>query len=103
MGRLKKRKFENIGELLDFNDENPLLIQTETLEKLEQYFKSNKKIGLVDVFEAEFPDSEDGPIKMTIFEEEWGEALNLGLEVFLQNEKYDLAARARDLLKEIKL
>ena len=103
MGRLKKRKFENISELLDFNDENPLLIQTETLEKLEQYYKSKQKVGLVDIFEVEFPDSVDGPTRMTIFEEEWEEALNMGLAVFLKTENYDLAARARDLIKEIKL
>ena len=103
MGRLKKYKFDTFDDFLDHQEKNLLLVSTTTVEKLEKYYEKNKSIGLVDIFEVELGDYNNGEVtKMSIFEHEWDSALEIALTEALKVEDYMFAKRVQNLQEQIK-
>ena len=98
--RIQRKKFDNIDEMLQYYDDNTEEIHSYTLNRLEDYWYKNKKIGDIDIYKVDIYDSPNIAY-MSILPDEWEEAL-FNIEVhFVTTENYLQAARVRDFSWEI--
>lgn len=100
MGRLKLLKFDDIDEMFEYYSDNEEYLHTETLTKLEETYLKYKIPKTVDIFRIQIEGLKEMEF-MSILEKEWNLAIGEMKNYFVLSEKYELAARARNL--EIKV
>ena len=88
--KTKKITLRETDELIDFTENNPDVIYTQTYEMLNRSWKKNKKISLVDLFIITLTDDEEmDEVILTVHEDEWEPALEMGLVYFEEVENYE--------------
>ena len=99
MGRLKKLKFRDYDEMHDYYDNNQNEVHLYTLDKLENSWKLDPIQKTVDIYKIEISDVDDDVEFLSIYEDEWEDAFMEMKQYFVQNQKYELAARVRNFEK----
>lgn len=100
--KTKKITLRDTDELIDFTENNPEVIYTQTYEMLNQSWKKNKEISLVDLFIITLTDDEEmDEVILTVHEDEWEPALEMGLVYFEEVENYEMCIKIKKLLETI--
>jgi len=101
--KIKELIFNNLDELMEFNEEYVHEIHLHTFKFLRQEWNKNKKCNDVDLFHVTFKDDlEYDDMILTIYSTEWVKALEVGLDYFVDKEEYELCAQIIKLLTKIK-
>jgi hypothetical protein len=101
--KAKKMTLRDLDELIDFSENEPEQIHLQTYKMLNQEWNKNKKFSIVDLFVVELTDDEEmEEVILTVQENEWERALELGLEHFEESENYEMCAKVQKLLETIK-
>ena len=101
--KTQKLILKDTDDLIDFTENNPDIIYTQTYEMLNHSWKKNKKISLVDLFIITLTDDEEmDEVILTVNEDEWEPALEMGLVYFEEIEDYEMCAKVKKLLETIK-
>jgi hypothetical protein len=102
--KAKKMTLRDLDELIDFSTNEPDQIHLQTYKMLNQEWNKNKKFSIVDLFVVELTDDEEmEEVILTVQENEWEAALELGLEYFESIENYEMCAKIKQLLETIKI
>jgi hypothetical protein len=102
--KAKKMTLRDLDELIDFSENEPEQIHLQTYKMLNQEWNKNKKYSVVDLFIVELTDDEEmEEVILTVQENEWERALELGLEHFEESENYEMCAKVKKLLETITL
>jgi len=100
--KTKKLTLKDTDELINFTENNPEVIYTQTYEMLNQSWKKNKEISLVDLFIITLTDDEEmDEVILTVNEDEWEPALEMGLVYFEEVENYEMCIKIKKLLETI--
>lgn len=100
---MKIIKFKDLDELMDFSQEKANVIHTQTFKSLKHEWGKNNKQTDVDIFKVLFEDDEEyEDMLLTIYSNEWEEALTKSLEYFENQEEYELCVKINKLLLTIK-
>lgn len=100
----KKMTLRDLDELIEFSENEPEQIHNQTYKMLNQEWNKNKKFSIVDLFVVELTDDEEmEEVILTVQEDEWEQALELGLEYFESIENYEMCAKVKKLLETIKI
>ena len=101
--KAKKMILKDLNALIEFSENEPEQIHTQTYKMLNQEWNKNKKFSIVDLFVVELTDDEEmEEVILTVQEHEWERALELGLEHFEESENYEMCAKIKKLLETIK-
>lgn len=100
MARLKKLKFENSEDILEYYNNNKNEIFEKTFNILQNFWKKNKTIDNVNIYETEVKYFSNMKY-ISVLKEEWSNCLNDMLQHYVKTEQYLLAANIRDFLEEI--
>lgn len=98
MPRIPKRKFQKIEELYEFYTHEKYDINIRALKLMESYWKKNKNIGVIDIFNIEIKESPHIN-NISVPEDAWIETLISLEEYYVEIEEYELAGRAHNLNK----
>jgi hypothetical protein len=102
--KAKKMILKDLEELIDFSENEPEQIHLQTYKMLNQEWNKNKKFSIVDLFVIELTDDEEmEEVILTVQEDEWERALELGLTHFELVENYEMCAKVKKLLETIKI
>ena len=102
--KAKKMILKDLEELIDFSENEPEQIHLQTYKMLNQEWNKNKKFSIVDLFVVELTDDEEmEEVILTVQEDEWERALELGLTHFELVENYEMCAKVKKLLETIKI
>lgn len=102
--KAKKMILKDLEELIDFSENEPEQIHLQTYKMLNQEWNKNKKFSIVDLFVVELTDDEEmEEVILTVQEDEWERALELGLEHFELVENYEMCAKVKKLIETIKI
>ena len=102
--KAKKMTLRDLNELIEFSENEPNQIHTQTYKMLNQEWNKSKKFSLVDLFIVELTDDEEmEEIILTVQPDEWEQALELGLEHFESVENYEMCAKVKKLIETISL
>jgi hypothetical protein len=102
--KAKKMILKDLEELIDFSENEPEQIHLQTYKMLNQEWNKNKKFSIVDLFVVELTDDEEmEEVILTVQEDEWERALELGLTHFESVENYEMCAKVKKLLETIKI
>lgn len=100
--KAKKLTLKDTDELIDFTENNPDIMYVQTYEILNYSWKKNKKISLVDLFIITLTgDEEMDEVILTVNEDEWSPALEMGLVYFEEVENYEMCIKIKKLLETI--
>lgn len=100
--KIKKLTLRDTDELINFTENNPDVIYIQTYEMLNQSWKKNKKISIVDLFIITLTDDEEmDEVILTVHEDEWAPALEMGLVYFEEVEDYEMCSKIKKLLETI--
>lgn len=95
MPRLKKLKFNDVGELLEYFNENEEDVHKRTLKSMKSYYIKNKCVGNIDIFNIDL--LEDPHFKkLTIFKDEWELCFHKMDEFYISKEDYESAKMVLD-------
>ena len=101
--KAKKMILKDLNALIEFSENEPEQIHFQTYKMLNQEWNKNKKFSIVDLFVVELTDDEEmEEVILTVQEDEWERALELGLEHFEESENYEMCAKVQKLLETIK-
>lgn len=99
---IKKLTLKDTDELINFTENNPEVIYIQTYEMLNQSWKKNKKISIVDLFIITLTDDEEmDEVILTVNKDEWEPALEMGLVYFEEVENYEMCIKIKKLLETI--
>lgn len=100
--KAKKLILKDTDELIDFTENNPDIMYVQTYEILNYSWKKNKKISLVDLFIITLTgDEKMDEVILTVNEDEWSPALEMGLVYFEEVENYEMCIKIKKLLETI--
>lgn len=99
MAKLKLLKFQDYDDMFSYYEDNAEDIHLYTLDKLEKSWKSKQELQTVDIYRIEVIDSDDDVEFLSIYEGEWEDAFMEMKNYFVQNQKYEIAARVRNFEK----
>ena len=100
--KTKKLTLRDTDELIDFTENNPEVIHIQTYEMLNHLWKKSKKISMVDLFIVTLTDDEEmDEVILTVNEDEWSPALEMGLVYFEEVEDYEMCNKIKKLLETI--
>jgi hypothetical protein len=101
--KAKKMILKDLNALIEFSENEPEQIHTQTYKMLNQEWNKNKKYSIVDLFVVELTDDEEmEEVILTVQEDEWERALELGLTHFESVENYEMCSKVLKLLETIK-
>jgi hypothetical protein len=101
--KIKNLTLRDTDELIEFTENNPDVIYTQTYDMLNHSWKKNKKISIVDLFIITLTDDEEmDEVVLTVNEDEWAPALEMGLVYFEEVEDYEMCIKIKKLLETIK-
>jgi hypothetical protein len=100
MARLKKLKFEDVEDMLEYYQNNKNEIFSRTYKLLREFWDKNKFIDTVNIYETQVKNS-DNMKYISVMKEEWSICLNEIQEHYVKTEQYEEAVYLRDFLKEI--
>jgi hypothetical protein len=100
--KIKNLTLRDTDELIEFTENNPDVIYIQTYERLNHSWKKNKKISIVDLFIITLTDDEEmDEVVLTVNEDEWAPALEMGLVYFEEVEDYEMCIKIKKLLETI--
>ena len=101
--KAKKLTLRDTDELVEYTESHPEVIHIQTYEMLNHLWKKNKKISMVDLFIVTLTDEEEiEEVVLTVNEDEWEEALEIGLVYFEEVEDYEMCSKIKKLLETLK-
>ena len=101
--KAKKLTLRDTDELVEYTESHPEVIHIQTYEMLNHLWKKNKKISMVDLFIITLTDEEEiEEVVLTVNEDEWEEALEIGLVYFEEVEDYEMCSKIKKLLETLK-
>ena len=99
----KKLILKDIDTLIEYTETHLDILHTQTYEMLDFVWKRDKKISLVDLFKVTLThDEEIEEVILTVHEDEWEPALEMGLVYFEEVEDYEMCIKIKKLLETIK-
>ena len=94
---------KDLNALIEFSENEPEQIHLQTYKMLNQEWNKNKKFSIVDLFVVKLTDDEEmEEVILTVQEDEWERALELGLTHFESAENYEMCSKVKKLLETIK-
>jgi hypothetical protein len=101
--KVKELTLRDTEEVIEYTENNPDVIHSQTYDVLNHTWKKNKKILMVDLFIITLTDDEEmDEIILTVNEDEWEPALEMGLVYFEEVEDYEMCIQIKKLLETIK-
>ena len=101
--KAKKLTLRDTDALVEYTEAHPEVIHIQTYEMLNHLWKKNKKISMVDLFIVTLTDEEEiEEVVLTVNEDEWEEALEIGLVNFEEVEDYEMCSKIKKLLETLK-
>ena len=96
--KAKKLTLRDTDALVEYTEAHPEVIHIQTYEMLNHLWKKNKKISMVDLFIVTLTDEEEiEEVVLTVNEDEWEEALEIGLVYFEEVEDYEMCSKIKKL------
>jgi hypothetical protein len=100
--KVKKLTLKDTDEVIDYTENNPDIIYTQTYDILNHTWKKSKKISMVDLFIITLTDDEEmDEVVLTVNEDEWDAALEMALVYFEEVENYEKCIEIKKLLETI--
>jgi hypothetical protein len=100
--KTKKLKLKDTDALIEYTESHPEVIHIQTYEMLNHLWKKSKKISMVDLFIITLTDDEEmDEVILTVNEDEWEPALEMGLVYFEEVEDYEMCIKVKKLLETI--
>jgi hypothetical protein len=100
--KVKKLTLKDTDEVIDYTENNPDIIYTQTYDILNHTWKKSKKISMVDLFIITLTDDgEMDEVVLTVNEDEWDAALEMALVYFEEVENYEKCIEIKKLLETI--
>ena len=100
--KIKKLTLRDTDALVEYTEAHPEVIHIQTYEMLNHLWKKNKKISMVDLFIVTLTDEEEiEEVVLTVNEDEWEEALEIGLVYFEEVEDYEMCSKIKKLLETL--
>lgn len=100
--KIKKLILKDIETLIEYTETHRDIVHTQTYERLNFVWKQDKKISLVDLFKVTLTDDEEiNEVILTVHEDEWEHALEMGLVYFEEVEDYEMCIKIKKLLETI--
>ena len=100
--KAKKLTLRNTDELVEYTETNPGVIHIQTYDMLNHLWRKNKKISMVDLFIITLTDDEEmDEVILTVNEDEWEPALEMGLVYFEEVEDYEMCIKVKKLLETL--
>ena len=101
--KAQKLTLRDTDALVEYTEAHPEVIHIQTYEMLNHLWKKNKKISMVDLFIVTLTDEEEiEEVVLTVNEDEWEEALEIGLVYFEEVEDYEMCSKIKKLLETLK-
>jgi len=100
--KTKKLTLKDTDALIEYTESHPEVIHIQTYEMLNHLWKKSKKISMVDLFIVTLTDDEEmDEVILTVNEDEWEPALEMGLVYFEEVEDYEMCIKIKKLLETI--
>jgi hypothetical protein len=100
--KTKKLKLKDTDALIEYTESHPEVIHIQTYEMLNHLWRKSKKISMVDLFIVTLTDDEEmDEVILTVNEDEWEPALEMGLVYFEEVEDYEMCSKIQKLLETI--
>jgi hypothetical protein len=100
--KTKKLTLRDTDELVEYTESHPEVIHIQTYEMLNHLWKKSKKISMVDLFIVTLTDDEEmDEVILTVNEDEWEPALEMGLVYFEEIEDYEMCIKVKKLLETL--
>jgi hypothetical protein len=101
--KAKKMTLRDLDALIEFSENEQEQMHTQTYKMLNYKWEKTKTFSIVDLFIVELTDDEEmEEVILTVQKDEWGAALELGLEHFEATENYEMCSKVHTLLETIK-
>jgi hypothetical protein len=101
--KVKELTLRDTEEVIEYTENNPDIIYSQTYDILNHSWKKNKKISMVDLFIITLTDDEEmDEIVLTVNSDEWHAALEMALVYFEEVEDYEMCIKVKKLLETIK-
>jgi hypothetical protein len=101
--KIKQLIFRNLNEMIEYSENNSEKIHEQTFKSLKNEWNKNKKTSDIDIFQIFFEDDEEyEDMLLTVYSNEWVNALNMALTHFEEKENYELCSQISKLLTSIK-
>ena len=100
--KVKELTLRDTDAVVEYTENNPDVIYTQTYNVLNHTWKKNKKISMVDLFIITLTDDEEMDyIILTVNDDEWEPALEMALVYFEEVENYEKCIEIKKLLETI--
>jgi hypothetical protein len=100
--KTKKLTLKDTDDLIEYTESHPEVIHIQTYEMLNHLWKKNKKISMVDLFIVTLTEDEEmDEVILTVNEDEWEPALEMGLVYFEEVEDYEMCIKVKKLLETL--
>ena len=100
--KTKKLTLKDTDALIEYTESPPEVIHIQTYEMLNHLWKKNKKISMVDLFIVTLTEDEEmDEVILTVNEDEWEPALEMGLVYFEEVEDYEMCIKVKKLLETL--
>ena len=100
--KVKELTLRDTDAVVEYTENNPDVIYTQTYNVLNHTWKKNKKISMVDLFIITLTDDEEMDyIILTVNDDEWEPALEMSLVYFEEVENYEKCIEIKKLLETI--
>jgi hypothetical protein len=100
--KTKKLTLRDTDALVEYTESHPEVIHIQTYEMLNHLWKKNKKISMVDLFIVTLTEDEEmDEVILTVNEDEWEPALEMGLVYFEEIEDYEMCIKVKKLLETL--
>lgn len=100
--KTKKLTLKDTDDLIEYTESHPEVIHIQTYEMLNHLWKKNKKISMVDLFIVTLTEDEEmDEVILTVNEDEWEPALEMGLVYFEGIEDYEMCIKVKKLLETL--
>lgn len=101
--KVKELTLRDTDAVVEYTENNPDVIYSQTYNVLNHTWKKNKKISMVDLFIITLTDDEEmDEIILTVNDDEWEPALEMALVYFEEVENYEKCIEIKKLLETIK-
>jgi hypothetical protein len=101
--KIKQLTFRDLDEMMEYNENHSEKIHEQTFKSLRSEWNKNKKTSDVDIFQIFFEDDEEyEDMLLTVYSNEWVNALDIALTYFEKKENYELCSQISKLLTSIK-
>jgi hypothetical protein len=98
----KHLTLKDTDALIEYTESHPEVIHIQTYEMLNHLWKKSKKISMVDLFIVTLTDDEEmDEVILTVNEDEWEPALEMGLVYFEEVEDYEMCIKVKKLLETL--